>query len=167
MRTLRLGSMVALALLVAGCKVPPTKQGFNDKMARDNKKLAQLGKDFSRSLFEATKGGGAGTLRSRLTAIEDALRQIKDHYADAALPPGSNSAQGYLDAYKGFLDSQDKIVAKMRDIVAAAEGGNVGRATALQGELGNLEQNALNKLRDAQRAFSDEHHFRTVEKYGD
>jgi hypothetical protein len=165
MKILRGIGLLVLLLFVVGCRVPPTKIQFNDRIARDNKQLKSAGVAFSKALGEALKSGNPGSLRSSLSQVETTLSKVKEFHNDGILPVGSSSAQAYQDAYVAFLGSQDRIVAKMREIVTAVEKGNRGQVSALQAEIGSIEMPAFEKLKNAQKAYCDEHNYKTVEKY--
>jgi hypothetical protein len=162
MRTFRLLGLLVLALTVAGCKAPPGRIKFNDRMARDTKALSVSGREFRKAVE-----GGAANAKSKVGAIDTQLKAMKEYHADAVLPVSSNSAQAYQDAFKDFLEAEGKVVGKMRDIVQCLETGQGGRVSGIYGEITALEAPAMQKLRNAQKAFCDEHNFRTVEKYPD
>jgi hypothetical protein len=156
MRILRLLGALLLAFVVVGCKAPPGKIKFNDRMAWDARDLQRMGREFRKAADES-----ASAAQSKLTAIEKALKEMKEYHADAMVPINSNSAQALQDAFREFLEAESKVTAKMRDVVGQLQ----NKQPVNWSDVSGAESAALQKLKNAQKAFFDEHYFRGVEKY--
>jgi len=158
--------LLALAFLVVGCKAPPGKIVFNDRMARNNKQLAKLGFDFRMAVAQVqAKSGEVPAVRAKLAEIEPVVSRIKEVYTDALSPINSTPGEAMLTAYQEFVDSQDKIVGKMRQITTALEANRAANVAPLIADIGKLEGKSFEKIEKAQRAYAEEHFYRLVEKY--
>jgi hypothetical protein len=180
-RVVLLGLMCA-AMAVLGCKPPPSKVQFNNRIAEANTSLGSAGLGYRRALFPPDGKGRdfdpdkvkTSDLRSALGAMDSALSDVKKKYEDADLPRRSSVAAEYRSAYTDYLDVQKKILDKAKEILDVLDDADKeqklsktekkDKVTQLLNEIRDLENTAFGELEKAQKRYADAHFFKMVQK---
>lgn len=163
MRMLRCLGLVALIVTIVGCKAPPGKIKFNDRMVFDARDLMKYAFEFRKAVDE----GSAANASSKMATIDKTLKEMKEYHNEALLPINSNSAEAYKKAYLDFLTAEEKCAEQMRFIVTCLEKKQTGPIAGAIAKVSEIEGPPLQALRTAQSAFFKEHNFNGVEKYPD
>jgi hypothetical protein len=178
-RIVLLGLMCA-AMAVLGCKPPPSKVQFNNRIAEANVGLESAGRAYRRALFPPDGKGKdfdpdkvkTSEVQSALSGMESALNDVKKKYEDADLPRRSSAAPEYRSAYIEYLDVQKKIVDKAKEILNVLDDADKkltktekkDKVDQLLNEIRDLENTAFGELEKAQKKYADAHFFKMVQK---
>ncbi len=181
LRVYRAASLALLsgAVLVLGCKPPPSKGKFNNGIAEANLKLGQKALVYRKVLFPQ-QGANAfdpdnvdsSALTSALGEMDRALREVKEKYDDPdfTLPNRSPASAALKSAYDDYLAAQSKILDMAKGINDALADPKLGKADKkrkvedLLDEIRTAENAAYKKVEEAQKSVSDAHHFKLVTK---
>ena len=168
----------ALAVGVAGCGFPPSRIGFIEKIASENRRIARSTRNFRGAVMSLKNGqaADAGTVRSAYQEMEKTVKEVKADMEAQSLPSSSSSAKPFLAAYKQYLSGQQQILTEnLLPIVKKIEepGGSPKDKWAFVSD--QLAQAAakdgsdLAAVKQAQDAYASEHNYtvQTQEAYLD
>ncbi len=177
LRTASMG-MLIIALLALGCKPPPSKKAFNNKMAQANEDLAKAAKSYRQALFGAA--GGVilepekvvpSALKVAWDKMDTALNNARRMVEDLDLPRNSPTAEGLKTAYQDYLDEQKKILAKCKEIHDLLAKPDLSiqekkdQATVLLDECRTIDDDAMKKMTVAQKKYTEApQYFKLVDK---
>jgi hypothetical protein len=159
-----------------GCKPPPSKMQFNNRMAEANKAMGKEAASFRKALFPS--GGkdfdpdkvDRSSLHSAYDRMKKELTTAQSRFEDPDLPRRSSAAEGMKSAYVAYLKEQQNILDKAKEIVDAVEDSRLDRGEKLAKVLGLLdkiqkaEDEVFKELEGAQQKYSEAHNFRVVMK---
>jgi hypothetical protein len=161
--------LLILTAAAAGCGLPPSRIEFVEKLAQDNRKIARSTRAFRDAVLPLKDGkpANAGQVRTAYDAMKTAVTEVQNDAAGQMLPPSSNSAKAFLQAYKDYLAEEQRILdGPMKQIVDA-----VGRPSAagdIWGQNGLLavvvqqDSAAFSKVSQAQQEYANEHNYQTM-----
>ncbi len=164
--------LLSAALTALGCKPPPSRVNFNNDMALANQSMGKAAVDFRKALYPQGKDFDPDNakVQSARQAMAKALKAAQDDYEDAPLPRKSTAAGPLLEAYKKYLDVQKDIMVKIDKAVAVladqklSKGEKQSQVESLLSEIKAADDKAYTKVTDAQKAYTDAHFFRLVDK---
>lgn len=177
MRTRQLAWLTVLAglALSPGCfKPPPSRIGFNEKIAKAIKKLANQGRALRKSLEPLQKGDmvPAVSVQGAVNTLGKVLEAVETEFAELEVPgKPSASAPEYLSAFQAFLKAERTIYdTNLKNIVTILQGNApaVGKWAQVEQEFRAMtatEQGPLTALKAAQKKYADEHNYRLVDKH--
>jgi hypothetical protein len=152
-----------------GCKPPPLKTTFNKRMALNNKKLAAAAWNMRKAMepLSMNKDIDISQAQSSYKSMENLITELKVKYEDTAIPYGSDNSATLLDAYKEFLEAEEKILRNhlKAALEIALQSGQDRKERwrlilAEFDEASAKEKSALSKLKTAQEAFATEHNYK-------
>jgi hypothetical protein len=170
--------LAATAFSVAGCGFPPSRIGFIETIARENRKIARSTRAFRAAIIPLKEGKPAdpGQVRSAYQDMEKTVKEVRAEMDAQPLPSSSSSAKSFLSAYKTYLHGQQNIVEDdMQPIVKKVEepGGTPASKWAFISEqlakVSTQENVDYGALLQAQTAYASEHNYtvQTMEAYFD
>jgi hypothetical protein len=159
-----------------GCSFPPSRIGFIEKIAKDNRKIARSTRAFRAAIISLKTGqtADAGQVRSAYQAMETTVKEVRAEMDAQSLPSSSSSAKAFLSAYKTFLHGQQNILDDaMLPIVKKVEepGGSPATKWAfisdMLAKVSTQESGDYGALQQAQTAYASEHNYtvQTLETY--
>jgi hypothetical protein len=157
----------ATAFGAVGCAFPPNRVGFIEKLARENRKIAQSTRSFHTAIAPLKKGqpADAAQVRSAYQEMEKTVKEVQAEMDLQPLPASSSSAKPFLTAYKEYLNSEQKILTDdLQPIVKKIEemGGNPAASPFVDGQLAKVtadENAAYRPLEEAQKNYASEHNY--------
>ena len=168
--------LLGAAVTALGCKPPPSKRSFNNRMAEANTDLEKAARACRKALFP--KDGkdfdpdqvDLSTLQGAVDGMSSALSKVKSKYEEADLPRRSGAAPALLSAYTDYLAAESKILEKTQEISAVLEDKDKKWSKAekkdkvdqLLSEIRTLDAEAFKKVEDAQKSYSEAHFFKLV-----
>jgi hypothetical protein len=174
MNARRLAGLLVLAWVVlgSGCfKPPPSRIGFNDKIAKGTRRLAGLGFILRKQLEPLAKGENvsAASISGTTNEMGKALDELQADFEELQLPgKTSNSAEAYRSAYGRFLETERKLYdTHIKKIVSILQGNLPPAAKKDEVDRENKEmmageQPALSALKNAQNKYAEEHNYKLV-----
>jgi hypothetical protein len=167
--------LAATAFGVVGCGFPPSRIGFIEKIAQENRKIARSTRAFHTAIVPWKKGeaADAGQVRSAYQEMEKAVKKVRADMDGQALPSSSSSAKAFLSAYKDYLNGQQSILTDdFLPIVKKVEepGAPATKAAYINEMLAKVsaKENAdYGALKQAETAYASEHNYtvQTMEAY--
>jgi hypothetical protein len=177
-RSVALLLAAVMVFTAVGCGFPPSRIGFIEKLARENRRIAKSTREFRAAVITLKTGqaADAGAVRKAYQEMEKTVKEVQADMDAQSLPTSSSSAKGFLSAYKEYLKGQQRILTdNLQPIVKKVEepGGSPADKWAFVN--GMLNQAAGNDnadfgaLKQAQDAYASEHNYtvQTQEAYLD
>ena len=166
--------LMAAAAFAAGCGFPPSRPEFIEKMAKENRKIARSTVAFRTAVKPITTGqpADAARVRSAYNDMEKALKEVQSDMSGQLLPPSSDSAKDFLDAYNAYLDGQQDILNNyLLKIVQEIEANPPlpDQQTYVNDFLGKIkgkEAETWGPLMTAQKAYASEHNYQVMDLAG-
>ena len=170
--------LAAAAMLgVVGCGFPPSRIGFIEKISKENRIIAKSTRSFRAALIPLKNGqaADAGQVRSGYQEMEKAVKDAKADMDAQSLPTSSSSAKAFLNAYKEYLNGQQKILTDdLQPIVKKVEepGAPADKWAFVSAQLAKVsaqEESDYGPLHMAEAAYASEHNYtiQTLENYLD
>jgi hypothetical protein len=175
-RVVSLG-VLGVALAVLGCKPPPSKRQFINRMAESNQKLALPATKFRKALFPPDVAGefdpgkvDRQALKAAWDEMDGELRKVRTRYEDEDLPRNSSRASDLKSAYDDYLTAQAKILDRAKDIISVLEdtkvqaGAKKDQVKGLLSEIAKIDSDAFGAVTKAQQGYAEAHNFKLVNK---
>ncbi|HBI44914.1 MAG TPA: hypothetical protein DDY78_18970 [Planctomycetales bacterium] len=173
---------VALLIAVAttfgavGCSFPPSRIGFIEQIAKDNRRIAKSTRTFRAAIIPLKTGtaADAGQVRSAYQEMEKTVKEVRAEMDAQPLPSSSSSAKALLSAYKDYLNGQQSILTDdLLPIVKKVEepGGTPaakwGYISEMLAKVSAKDNADYGPLMQAQTAYASEHNYtlQTQETY--
>jgi hypothetical protein len=162
----------------AGCGFPPSRIGFIEKIAKENRRIAKSTRAFRAALVPLKSGqaADAGQVRAAYQDMEKTVKEVQADMDAQSLPSSSSSAKSFLSAYKEYLKGQQKILTEdLQPIVKKVEeaGGSPAEKWGfVSGQLAKVSANESGDyaaVTQAQSAYASEHNYtvQSLEAYLD
>jgi hypothetical protein len=166
----------AATFAVVGCGLPPSRIGFIEKIAKENRKIARSTRAFRAAIISLkdNKAADAGAVRSAYQEMEKTVAEVRADMDAQSLPSSSSSAKPFLTAYKNFLNGQQTILTDdMLPIVKKVEepgGSPAAKWAFVSDQLAKAsakEGGDYGVLKQAESAYASEHNYmvQTLEAY--
>ncbi len=168
--------VVAAAALAAGC-MPPTRTEFIERLAAENRKVARSARQF-RSSFMNLAAGQAVDPGAVHTAYDGMVKTVQEVQADMKhqmLPPASEHAKDFLDAYRAYLDSDQAILdGPLKQITAIIDDNSTAPADKWDAVKAQMQQvvameggendrsTPLGKLMYEEQQYTSDHNYQAI-----